>query len=647
MTGPAPIRLVVLLEDLEFGGTQRYALQLMQGLDRRWFAPEVWVLRGGDHFSASMRATGVEVLRLSDGGKVGPAALVRLAVRLWRERPALLYTLTVIPNIWGRLFAGIMRIPVISGYRGLMPRQHDRLLHRFSARIIANFAPLEEWMIQRLGIEPDRVAVVANGVDGDHFTPDEAQRSPDPLVVCVARLVGEKDIPTLLEAFRLTRTELPAARLEIIGNGPTPEEAPPNVRFLPGTEDIRGSLRRAWVFALASRSEGSPNAVLEAMACRLPVVATAVGGIPHLVEDMKSGRLVPPRDPVAMSAALVAVLTDAALRDSMGRAARQRALTRFRLPRMVQETETVLREVAERGTEWTTTSDGRIPPELPLWPSDGAVGHAGRVVERGKSRPDRSLRDVGLATLTVFLPPAHRATGDGIVICPGGGYAGITIDKEGYGVARWLTTLGIAGLVLKYRLPRGGNAERGTPWPLQDVTRALALTRQHADEWRIDAGRIGVIGFSAGGHMAAYASNVDRSLAFSVLVYPVISMEAELTHRGSRLSLLGPRPGVEAVKRYSMEHWVTARTAPTLLVHACDDDVVDVGNSRRYAEALRRCGVPHQSLLYERGGHGFGLGDAGRETSAWPIRCLSWLRERGLVASTVAIQGKPRHGCRS
>jgi glycosyltransferase involved in cell wall biosynthesis/acetyl esterase/lipase len=631
MTPSRPIRLVILLEDLEFGGTQRYATRLLKHLDRTWFAPEVWVLRGGDDLAAAMRAAGVDIVRFSEGKKVGPRALARLAVRLWRDRPDLLYTLTVIPNVWGRVFAGLLRIPVVSGYRSLLPRQHDRLLRRFSARIIANAAVLKDIMTQRLGIEPDRVAVIPNGVDGEYFSPDEASRSKIPLVVCVARLVGEKDIPTLLEAFRLVRAEIPAARLEIIGNGPGATTAAPNVRFSPGMDDIRPYLRRAWVFALSSRSEASPNVILEAMASGLPVVAPRVGGIPELVEDKRTGLLVPPDDPKALSRALTTVLSDGELQQAMGKAGRERALAGFGVTRMVHETETVLREVAQRGTTWTATVDGSIPPELPLRSEIRDSFPAEKSVERGKFRPDRSLKNVANATLTVYLPPAERASGAAAVICPGGGYAAVTIDKEGHDVARWLTTLGIAGFVLKYRLPPGTTTSDEIPWPLQDIVRALRLMRENAAEWRIDPRRVGAIGFSAGGHMAAFASHVDRDLAFAVLVYPVISMEQNLTHKGSRVRLLGPHPAPGTIERYSFEEHVSAKTPPTLLVHARDDDVVDFENSVHYADALRRAGVPHELLLYERGGHGFALGVQGGAVADWTSRLQEWLRGQGII----------------
>ena len=301
----------------------------------------------------------------------------------------------------------------------------------------------------------------------------------------------------------------------------------------------------------------------------------------------------------------------------------------------VRRIETVLREVAAVGTTWAATLDGEVPLELPLRP---AIEQSGieqsaqeKCIERGKFRPDRSLRDVVAATLAVHLPPAEQANGTAVVICPGGGYAAVTIDKEGHDIARWLTTLGIAGLVLKYRLPTGELAENETPRPLDDMTRALALVRAHAGAWRINPRRIGVMGFSAGGHMAAYASAADPQLAFAVLLYPVISMKPQLAHNGSKERLLGPTPSAANIERYSCEELVTAQTCPTLLIHAHNDGSVKVANATTYAQALKRAGVRHDLLLYRRGGHGFGLGVAGGEAAEWPRRFTAWLEGEGLL----------------
>lgn len=625
MTRPPPIRLVVLLEDLEFGGTQRYALQLLRGIDRTWFAPEVWVLRGGADLLPSMQAVGVNVVYLSTGRLVGARSLTHLAMRLWRVRPDVLYTLTVLPNIWGRLFAGLMRIRVVSGYRSLMPNQHERLLSYFSARIIANATVLKQEMIERRGIPPEQVSVVPNGVDTDFFAPGDSTRSSEPLIVCVARLVGEKGIPTLVEAFRHARAQIPDARLDIVGSGPVRVSPEPGVRELPATDDVRAHLRQAWVFALASWREASPNVVLEAMACGVPVVATRVGGIPELVIDGATGLLVPPRDPAALGDALLRLLSDGAVRKEMGDAGRQRARQAYPVAGMVAKTERVLRDVARLGATWTVTDDGAVPLEVPLWPDRAnQLGQLETLTERGRFHADRSLKNVTVPTLTLYRPPAGTTSGSAVVICPGGGYAALSIDKEGHDVARWFAARGMTALVLKYRLPRVEATDGDIPWPLQDVLEALKLARANAANWGIDPHRLGAVGFSAGGHMVAAASQLDQALAFAILIYPVISMDPAVTHKGSRLRLMGARPAADVVDRFSYERHVSSKTCPTFIVHARDDDVAKIDNSIAYATALERAGVAHESLLYEKGGHGFGV--RGGATADWPERCLAWLR---------------------
>ncbi|MCC2113951.1 MAG: glycosyltransferase, partial [Hyphomicrobiales bacterium] len=144
-----PLRLVLLLEDLDFGGTQRYAVNLVPHLDRTKFDPAIWTLRGGDDFRPAISTAGIAVIDLTRTEKVGPGAILRLASRLWRERPDVLYTLTVLPNIWGRLFAGLLGITVVSGYRNHRPGQHEWLLARFSAKIIANAERLKDELTTR------------------------------------------------------------------------------------------------------------------------------------------------------------------------------------------------------------------------------------------------------------------------------------------------------------------------------------------------------------------------------------------------------------------------------------------------------------------------------------------------------------------
>jgi len=266
-----------------------------------------------------------------------------------------------------------------------------------------------------------------------------------------------------------------------------------------------------------------------------------------------------------------------------------------------------------------------------LWPdlkSDPAAGEE-RVKDRSTTdHPDRSISNVTKPTLTAVLPDKapDKASGAAVIICPGGGYGGLAYDKEGTDIAAWLAANGIAGLILKYRLPHGapGDAE---PVPLQDARQAMRIAKAKAAEWHVDATRIGIMGFSAGGHLAAtlatHATAADRP-AFAVLVYPVITFIGPNAHAGSRDNLLGKNADAALVERYCNERMVTAQTPPTFLVHAADDGV-KIGNSELFAEALAKAGVPHEFMRLEKGGHGFGLGIRGGEPAAWPARCLTWL----------------------
>jgi acetyl esterase/lipase len=272
------------------------------------------------------------------------------------------------------------------------------------------------------------------------------------------------------------------------------------------------------------------------------------------------------------------------------------------------------------------------PEVVDLWPGLAPDRPGGEHVrDRGTpEKPDRSLSNVTAPTLTAVLPAIP--TGAAVIICPGGGYTGLAYDKEGLDVARWLATQGIAGLVLKYRLPRGAPGA-SEPVPIQDLRAAMRIAKAKAAAWQIDPARIGVMGFSAGGHLAStlatHATAADRP-AFAVLVYPVISFTAPATHTGSRASLLGKDPAPALVERYSSELQVTRETPPCFLVHAADDPV-KVANSELFAAALKAMEVPHEFLRLQTGGHGFGLGVRGGEPAAWPARFLAWLQERKIL----------------
>jgi glycosyltransferase involved in cell wall biosynthesis len=355
-----PIRIAVLLQDLEFGGTQRYAIHLLRFMDRGVFSPELWVLRKGDDMVPMAAETGVRITFLSRSSWVSPWAVTRLAWKLLRERPDALYTLTVVPNIWGRIFGRLARVPVIiSGYRSLFPKQYERWLWRLTDRIICNAETLKDVMIQRYNVSPDRVAVIPNAVDSAVLHPQQDAKTPDPTVLYVGRFVKEKDPLTLVEGFRIVAEKVPNVSFRMIGNGPLKPEVEARIKALsldsrvelsPGTSDIMPHLAQAWVFTLASAMEASPNVILEAMSMGLPVVATSVGGIPDLIRHGETGLLVRPGDPEDLAAALIMILTDEPKRLAMGEAARQRTLENHTLETMVRRTEQIIMEAVEESS---------------------------------------------------------------------------------------------------------------------------------------------------------------------------------------------------------------------------------------------------------------------------------------------------------
>jgi acetyl esterase/lipase len=249
--------------------------------------------------------------------------------------------------------------------------------------------------------------------------------------------------------------------------------------------------------------------------------------------------------------------------------------------------------------------------------------------------------DKDIPTLTPFLPAPDKATGAAIVVCPGGGYGGLA-GHEGKDYALWLNELGIAAFVLKYRLGSGGYRH---PVMLQDAARALRLVRARAGEWKLDATRIGIMGSSAGGHLAstlltqfdagnANSNDVTERVSsrpdLGILCYAVISMDAALTHGGSRNNLLGNNPDPELVKLLSNELQVTKETPPTFLWSTADDAAVKVENSLTFATALRKNNVPFELHVYPHGRHGLGLGaalDKPQDRHPWVEQCARWLKE--------------------
>lgn len=240
-----------------------------------------------------------------------------------------------------------------------------------------------------------------------------------------------------------------------------------------------------------------------------------------------------------------------------------------------------------------------------------------------------------------YQPKKATANKSAVLICPGGGYSHLSMLKEGKKVALWLNSLGITAFVLKYRLPNDLIMKNKSVGPLQDAQEAIRKIRRNANEWNIDPHKIGVLGFSAGGHLASTISThyqdkvydtdtISARPDFSILIYPVISMEDDITHNGSKVSLLGSASSKELIEKYSNEKQVDAKTPKTFIVHASDDKVVPVENSIQYYMSLKKHNVPVEMHLYDNGGHGFGLGTKGTHTD-WPKSCEKWFVENKLI----------------
>ena len=246
-------------------------------------------------------------------------------------------------------------------------------------------------------------------------------------------------------------------------------------------------------------------------------------------------------------------------------------------------------------------------------------------------------------TLAISLPPADKATGAAVVVCPGGGYGGLAMGYEGLDIGQWLNSHGIAAFVLKYRHKGSGYQH---PSPLDDAQRAIRTARARAAEFNIDAQRIGILGFSAGGHLASTAgTHYDAGQAdsadpimkvssrpnFLILCYPVISFTAPQTHTGSRKNLLGENPDPKLVESLSNELQVTSDTPPAFLWHTDADSGVPPENSVLFYLALRKAKVPAELHVFEKGRHGLGLAKDTPGAATWPALCIDWLRGRGLL----------------
>ena len=260
--------------------------------------------------------------------------------------------------------------------------------------------------------------------------------------------------------------------------------------------------------------------------------------------------------------------------------------------------------------------------ELPLWPA-GAPNSNGLT---GTEEDLEGGRVANVITPSITVYKADKPNGVAIIMCPGGGYARLAMNHEGHDMAPWLNAQGITYIVLKYRMPNGHYEV-----PLSDAEQAIRLVRQHAKEWNIRPDRIGIMGASAGGHLAAslatlYSSNETRP-DFQVLFYPVISMVPGVTHGGSRQNLLGNNPSQELEDKYTLEKQVNAHTPQAFIMLSADDGAVPPANGIHYFEALLQHQVPATLHVYPTGGHGWGFRDAFTYKRQWTGELEKWLRE--------------------
>ncbi len=300
---------------------------------------------------------------------------------------------------------------------------------------------------------------------------------------------------------------------------------------------------------------------------------------------------------------------------------------------------------------------------LPLFPEGiPCVSENEMQVKENNNGSQRRISQVQTPELAVYLPAKSVANGTSVVICPGGGYTLLAWDWEGSWMAKWFNEMGVAAFVLKSRLPRWESEECKDKVALMDAQRAMRLVRSKATEWRLDPERIGIMGFSAGGHLASTASThfdagdaqaslaVDRFSSrpdFSILMYPVVSMDTTIAHMGSRRNLIGTNPSAEVEEYYSNEKQITAETPPALLIHADNDRSVIPENSVAYYLGLRKHGIPAALHIFESGGHGFSFAEGRGDVEGWPNVAKDWLAGRGLLTKrlkALIVDGQNNHG---
>lgn len=267
--------------------------------------------------------------------------------------------------------------------------------------------------------------------------------------------------------------------------------------------------------------------------------------------------------------------------------------------------------------------------EIKLYPNGPTESNELLTDEKWRDRD--FLLDISEPRMYAYPASKENNCGTAVLICPGGGYSGVSAVKEGAEIAKWFNELGVSAFVLYYRMPNGHYEI-----PLKDAQTALSIIHKRAREWKINKKKIGIMGFSAGGHLAStvgthFKTKAERP-AFMLLAYPVVTMNKDLTHKGSRDNLLGKNPSEELVKLYSNELQVNKQTPPTFIIHARDDGAVPIANSENLLEALQKNKVPAKLVTYDEGGHGFGMRKKGIPVENWPQEMKAWLTERKLIS---------------
>lgn len=250
------------------------------------------------------------------------------------------------------------------------------------------------------------------------------------------------------------------------------------------------------------------------------------------------------------------------------------------------------------------------------------------------------ISKISIPTLSIYLPSKQNATGTAVVICPGGGYSIVAAGHEGADIAKTFTDMGVAAFVVKYRIPNIETMIDPEIGPLQDAQQAIKIVREGAKQWNVNSAKVGIMGFSAGGHLASTAgthfsksvisnpNNTSLRPDFMLLIYPVISFADSIGHMGSRDNLIGKNPSAQKIIEYSNELQVNTDTPPTFLVHASDDDAVKPQNSIVFYQALLKNHVAAEMHLYETGEHGFGL-NLKNKNEHWMERCKNWMQNHG------------------